>query len=350
MEQLERIRDFGRDRSKFVRLDKNERTIPFEERIIQGMLASLTPADLPAYPDQTQFYRKLARHLDVKEVQLLLTPGSDAAIKMLYETYVEEGDEVIFLDPTYAMIPVYCELFGGVPRPIKYSDGVKLDFTALLSAITPATRMVIIANPNQPTGTVLEQKEMCQLVDKTLECNTLLVVDEAYIHFSGAKSALHLIGDYDHVVVTQTFSKGIGLASVRLGFIASNPVNIDHLLKVKTLSDINLFAIKCGEYLLDHYDVVQSYIDDVMKARVWLKREFVKHDIEMIDTQSNFVHLRLPPKVDTAKLVAAMQKAGYLVRTTGSGLPAVLVGCIRITVGPIEQMRAFVLRLVQEIS
>ena len=111
IEKLNRMKDYGSDRSAFIRLDKNERTIPYPKEIYEGMLSTLTNESIPMYPDQSSLYTKLSEFLNIDIDNLLLTPGSDSAIKSIYETYVSAGDKVIYLWPTYAMIDVYADMF-----------------------------------------------------------------------------------------------------------------------------------------------------------------------------------------------------------------------------------------------
>ena len=122
IENLKRHKDFGSDRSAFIRFDKNERTIPFPKEIYQEMLSTLSNDVIPMYPDQSTLYNKLSKFLCIDEDQLLLTPGSDAAIKSIYETYVCSGDKVIYLWPTYAMIDVYADMFQAEKIKIEYSS------------------------------------------------------------------------------------------------------------------------------------------------------------------------------------------------------------------------------------
>ncbi len=341
VKNLYRHRDFGSDRVQFVRLDKNERTTPFPQEAFRGMLAQVSRESITMYPDQRPLYRKLAAFWGLDASQFLLTPGSDAAIKIVYETYVSPGEQVVFLDPTYAMVEVYANMFDARKIKVGFSADLEVDFAKLMHTVSDRTRVVFVANPNQPTGTILSQQQIRSLLDKALRTDTLVVFDEAYQPFSEQESTIRLVNQYPNLVVTQTFSKGAGLASVRLGFICSNPHNIDFLFKVKTHSDINLFALKFGEYLFDNYAVIQDYVDSVKQSKQLIARDMEELGIETLQGHANFVHLRFPPGYDLDGLAAALETRGYLVRVSGSGLPAVIENCIRITVGPVAQMREF---------
>jgi len=115
-----------------------------------------------------------------------------------------------------------------------------------------------------------------------------------------------------------------------------------NLYKVESLADINLFVLKFAEYLIDHYDIVQEYVESVNKSKIIIKDEMEIMDIETIMGHTNFVHIKIPEKYDPQKIETILRNRGYLVRIYGKGLPAALEGCIRITVGPMKQMKEFV--------
>ena len=341
IEKLSRMKHFGTDRSSFIRLDKNERTIPYPIEVYDEMLSKIKNESIPMYPDQSSLYRKLSSFLDIDVENLLLTPGSDSAIKSIYETYVKSGDKVIYLWPTYAMIDVYADMFEAKKVKIGYSSELELDFEKLMEEINNDCKAVFVANPNQPTGTLLEKEQIEELINKTKKTNTLLVFDEAYQQFSNQDSSKKYVDNFSHIIVVQTFSKAFGLASARLGYIITQKTNIDWLFKVKPYADINLFALKLGEYLLDNYWIVEKYVKDVNSSKDLLETEMKKLGIVTMKGFANFAHLKFPATYDLELVAKQMKDKGYLIRTTGSGLPAVLEGCIRVTVGPPEQMELF---------
>ena len=342
IEKLNRMKDYGTDRSSFIRLDKNERTVPYPIEVYEEMLSILKNESIPMYPDQSSLYRKLSSFLNVDIDNLLLTPGSDSAIKSIYETYVSSGDKVVYLWPTYAMIDVYADMFEAEKVKIGYSPELELDFEKLLGEINSECKAVFVANPNQPTGTLLKKEEIEELINKTKKTDTLLVFDEAYQQFSNQESCKKYVNDFSHIIVVQTFSKAFGLASARLGYIITQKININWLYKVKPYADINLFALKLGEYLLDNYWVVEKYVEDVNASKDLLESEMKTQGVVTIKGFANFAHLKFPAKYDLDLIANQMKDKGYLIRTTGSGMPAVLEGCIRVTVGPPKQMTRFI--------
>jgi len=346
IKKLNRMKDFGDDRSAFIRLDKNERTIPFPKKFYQEMISKLSNDFIPMYPDQSSLYNKLSKFLSIDKEHLLLSAGSDAAIKSIYETYVSPGDKVVYLWPTYAMIDVYADMFEAKKVRIGYSSKLELDYEKLLEEINEKSKVVFVANPNQPTATILQENQIVDLIDKADKTDTLLVFDEAYQLFSGQESCIKYVKKFSNIIVVQTFSKAFGLASARLGYIVTQPKNIQWLYKVKSYADINLFALKLGEYLLDNYSIVQDYIQSTNESKDLLESELKTYGIETIKGYSNFIHLKFPDEYDLELIAKKMKDRGYLIRTTGIGLPAVLEDCIRVTVGPVQQMSTFVKELI----
>lgn len=342
IKKLDRMRDFGSNREQIVRLDKNERVVPFTEEQFVKLMSLITPELLTMYPDQTSLYAKLSRFLGVDPENLLLTPGSDSAIKTIFETYISPGDQVILPDPTYAMVDVYAHMFEAKITKIGYHPDLAFKFSELIGSINDRTRLVYIANPNQPTATLLTKDEFEALIEKTKRTGSILIADEAYIDFANpGYSTLDYVDRFDNLMIIRTFSKAFGLAAVRLGYIVTHKENIEYLFRGKSLADINLFAVKYGEFLIDNYDIVQSYVDSIIKGKRIIKDRMEHLGMTCIDGHTNFIHIRIPDGYDAGILSQKLKDRGYAVRSTGMGLPAVIEGCIRITVGPEETMKKF---------
>lgn len=349
IKNLKRMRDIGSDRTAFQRFDKNERACAFSDTEFQNMMSSFTPNLITMYPDQTPLYDKLATFLGVKQSEILLTPGSDCAIKIIFETYIEPKDKVVIITPTYAMANVYAQMFDADIVKVGYSNNLELKFDKLIKYISNKTKLVYIANPNQPTGTVLERRQFELLLGVTKKTDTILVVDEAYYEFSLQTYApITYLPQYPNLFLLRTFSKAIGLAAIRLGYIISKTENINYLYKVKSLSDINLFAVKLGEYLIDNYHIVKEYVNVVQVSKNIIIQELSRIGLECINGHTNFIHIKIPKGFDIETIAKELRENGILVRVQGTGLPAVIEGCIRISVAPIDQMNSF-LRIFKEI-
>ena len=304
------------------------------EAFVREALEGLTPELLASYPEVRPLYAKLAQTYAVSERNLMLASGSDAAIKAFYEAFVREGDEVVLLDPSYAMFHVYAKLFGAKVVDISYGPGLSLDAEAVLGAIPPGVSMVAIANPNSPTGTIIEQPMLLEIVQKAQDAGVPILIDEAYHPFC-PETVLPYIADYDHLAVTRTFSKAFGIASLRLGFMAAHETLIDLLMKARPMYEINGVAAHFGCYLLDHMDVVEAYVREVEEGKQYLIKQMEDLGFEPYPTHANFMLIPVPDAELRERIGKHLHAQGVLMT---SKLVPPLEDCIRISLGPKRQM------------
>src|SRR5689334_17030730 len=199
-------------RANKLRLDFNENTVGASPRVVEYLREHLSEALLAVYPEYSETKRELAGFFNVEPDDFILTNGTDEAIQVLVNTYVGDGDEVLTLQPSYAMYRFYAEMAGAAVREIPYRrEKLAFPFEELLDAITPATRAVLIANPNNPTGTGTSRANLETILEHAT--NAAVLIDEAYYEFSGI-SALGLINDYPNLFVSRTFSKVYGMAAM----------------------------------------------------------------------------------------------------------------------------------------
>jgi len=338
---LNRMVDIGAGRNHRMLLDKNERTSPFECGHLQNILSSIADEDLNRYPDQSELYEKLAGFLGIGSRNILLTVGADSGLKHVFETYIERGDQVVSIRPSYAMIDVYSRMFGADLVTTGYRKNLELCEDTLTRSINSRSKLVVLPNPNQPTGTMLRPAFIQKLLHATEDQGVLVLIDEAYIEFSDQPSLISEISRFDNLLVLRTFSKAWGLAGIRLGYIAGERSAIDQLRKVKSLLDINIIAIKAACYFLEHYSVIEGFINDVKNSREMLKVELEKLKVEIIGNSTNFIHARLPDSISPEAVEDELLARGIRVRVAG-GTASVLDGCVRVTIGTKDQMRDFV--------
>jgi histidinol-phosphate aminotransferase len=324
---------------KVVRLGRNEWTVPYPEAAVRDMLARITGDDLVAIPELEPFYARVGDYLDVERSRLLLCPGSDAGIKSVFEAYVESGDEVVFPQPTYHRYDDLCGLYGASRRPIAYAADLSFDVDELVGSISPATRLVVVVNPNNPTGTVLGIDELLRVLRRARECEALVLVDEAYHHFCSV-TALPLLDVFDNLVVTRSFSKAFGMASARIGVLVADPAIIGELWKVKPRHEISGVAARIGEYVLDHPEIMREHVDQVNRSKSLMADALAPMGYRVMPSEAASVLIRLPDGADRAELVSQlMERGGYEV---GAWLHEPLDRYIRVAVGPWEQMEGFV--------
>ncbi|MGH9659205.1 MAG: pyridoxal phosphate-dependent aminotransferase, partial [Bryobacteraceae bacterium] len=212
-----------------LRLDFNENTVGCSPRVVAFLQKALDPERLAVYPEYDGARPALARFFAVDPSRLLLTNGTDEAIQVLVNTYVDDGDDVIVLKPSYAMYKFYAQVAAARVREVPYRPGdLAFPLEELLKAITPRVRAVLIANPNNPTGTGTTLSAIERILKRARRAAVL--IDEAYYEFCGV-TARGLIGAHPNLFVSRTFSKVYGLAGMRLGCLISQAANIAYLHK-----------------------------------------------------------------------------------------------------------------------
>lgn len=343
---VERLREGGRERDGLIGLDRNERLSPLPDAVVAEIRDAVDSALLTRYPSLDRLYDRLAVSFGVERERLLLTAGSDAAVKALYQVYSRPGGQALMLEPSYAMYPIYARMFGMEPVQIGFGDDLSFDTDELLAGVGPETRLVFIANPNQPTGTVLADAVIGELLTRARAVGALVVVDEAYYPFS-AHTLLPWVAEHPNLVVTRTFSKAWGLAGVRIGLVAAAPEIVTNLFKVRSAYDVNAVAAACADVLLAHPEVAQDYAAEVAAGRELLVTRARALGLEPVPSLTNFQVLRLAGRRDPAELVAALHARGYIVKGP-FGAPC-LHDCIRVTLGGPELMGAFADALAAEL-
>lgn len=335
---LYRVREAGSETRAYRGLDRNERLAPLPDWFMKKILQPVDSALLMHYPVHDKLLRQLAESLHVPEERVLLTSGSDAAVKAIYHAYFRPGDRVVVFDPSYAMYTVYAQMFQAQVTKIAFDRSLAVDKHKLLRSVEPGVRLVLLANPNQPTGTLLDEKFLIELVERAARTSTLVAIDEAYYPFSHY-TALPLIENYPNLLVIRTFSKAAGLAGMRIGFIAGHAEVISNLFKVRTANDLNGFAIHSASQILSHPEIVDEYVSDVEAGARVLAEQARGMGLEPLPTRANFMLIRVTPVCQPATLIEALRERGYLVK--GPFNFPCIQDCIRVTLGRPDLMREF---------
>ena len=321
-----------------LRLDFNENVDGCSPRVLQT-LHSITAETLNRYPEREPGEQAAARYLGILPEQVLLTNGVDEAIHLLAETYLEPGDETLIAVPTFSMYEIYALATGAVVRTVQSPETLEFPAADLLAAITPKTRLICLANPNNPTGAIATRDQLLAIVRAAPQAAVL--VDEAYIHFGG-ESLINQLGVSDNLFVSRTFSKAYGLAGFRLGALLGSASQLKMLRRVASPYNVNGIALTCLSAALDDGDYIASYIAQVLEGRSKLERFYRERNIHYWPSQANFV---LAYFGDFRKVfVAEMRRRGILVRDRNSDPGC--AGCVRITVGNRSQTQ----RLLHELA
>jgi len=319
-----------------LRLDKNENTEGFSKEAIAEMLSGITPDFIAAYPEPYDLYRKIANRHQIEPDSLVLTAGSEIAIRYVLEAFLSPGDEIVILNPSFAMFEVYSAMIGAIVTRVNYDDRFQLSPQSCLEKISSRTKVVAVANPNNPTGTKFSEPELESILRGAAQTETLVLLDEAYYYFcKDTMIGRHV--EFPNLVVTRTFSKACGVAGVRLGYAVGQPNVISQVKKLQPIDHVSNFALKVGEYILDHEDLVWKYVAAVEDGKKLLISEFLKLGIRCIGSHANFVLADLGNRQE--EINAKLRQRNILV---GANLRLPFPsGYIRITAGPVLQMNQF---------
>lgn len=337
VDEVYRTRAGSETRLDKVRLDKNERIARFSDEFWNNLITKVKQEHILAYPEVEPLYRKLANFLGVGEENLMLTAGSDFAIKIAFELFANPGDEVIFLDPTFAMVDAYCELYNVKKVKVGFNSNLNPDMEKLESAISEKVSLIIIANPNSPTGTYINNDVLKTVLKKARCFSVPVLIDEAYYGFC-PHTAMDLLKYYDNLIITRTFSKTAGLAGLRIGYIVTNPELRSLLYKFRPMYEVNSVAVLFASELLDRWEIVNEYISATTEGKGYLIKELEAFSFKTIDTYTNFIHVDFC--INRDKILKGFERDRILIRG-GLGVKG-FEGYTRITVGNINEMRKMV--------
>lgn len=314
-----------------LRLDFNENTAGCSPGVIEFLREHLSAEALSVYPEYGEARRELAAFFGVEPEELLLTNGTDEAIHVVLNTYVDDGQEVLLLKPSYAMYRFYAEVAAAQIREIPYRpETLAFPLEELLEAVGPATRAILVANPNNPTGTAVSLEGVEKILAKAP--GAAVMIDEAYYEFSSI-TALPLLGRFPNLFVSRTFSKVYGMAALRLGCLFSQAPNIGFLHKAQSPYSVNSLAALAGRAAIQDHDYITRYVEEALAARALLEEELDRLEIPRFPSQANFVLARFGERA--IEIRDRLRQAGVLVRDRSYELP----GCLRITVGTRAQVR-----------
>ncbi len=317
-------------RSGKMRLDFNENTVGCSPRVIDALKRGIGAEGLAVYPEYGEAKAAIAQYFQVSPDQFVFTNGTDEAIQVFLNTYVDDGQETIVLKPAYAMYRFYAEVAGAKVVEIPYPPEMDFPLDDVLRAITKETRAILISNPNNPTGTAVSLEGMARILRKARHAAVL--IDEAYYEFSGI-TALPEIATQPNLFVCRTFSKVFGMAAMRLGCLFSNETNVRYLHKAQSPYSVNMLAVLAAQAAVEDADYVRNYVAEALAARELLCLGLEKLGIGYVPSSANFVLGRFGERAIEVR--DALRARGILVRDRSYEAP----GCVRITVGTREQTR-----------
>jgi histidinol-phosphate aminotransferase len=323
-----------------LRLDFNENTVGCSPAVLRA-LRKITPEEMALYPEYGASTRRLARHFGVRPAEMLLTNGVDDALRLLMETFVDPGNRVLVPEPTFSMYRFFSEVAGAKIEVVGYDAAMRFPVEETIRALARSPRVLFIANPNNPTGTVVGLPALDRILDAAKR--TLVLVDEAYFEFCGV-TALPWIRRRPNLVVSRTFSKAAGLAALRLGALFARADLADAMRRAFTPYPVNSVALVAAEAALKDRRFLRRYVNQVRESRWELTQGLQRLGAQVFPSGGNFVLVDFGR--GGTRLARRLAGRGILVRDRASEFGR--DGFVRITAGTPEQTRRLLKAIEEE--
>lgn len=323
--------------TNIIKMASNENPFGPSPKALEAMKRALPKVSL--YPDGNCFYLReaLAEKLGVEMESIIVGNGSDEILKLLAETFLNPGDEIIIAQPSFSEYEFVGKIMGATCVFVPLKDFTH-DLEAMGKAVTEKTKMIFICNPNNPTGTIVKKGEMEEFLKK-LDPGVLVVFDEAYYEYVEQEDypeTLEYVGEEQNVITLRTFSKIYGIAGQRIGYGVAKPRAISAINRVREPFNVNMLAQIGALAALEDEDHVKRSREGNKEGKEYLYRWFQGKGLYYVPTQANFIFLKVG--VDSQDLFQRMLKEGVIVRTGDIfGHP----DFIRVTVGTMEENRRF---------
>ena len=317
-------------RSDKLRLDFNENTAGCSPAVRRA-LAKLTTKQLAMYPEYQAPTKRIAGYFGVRPEELLLTNGGDDALRVFFDTFVEPATSILICEPTFPMYRYYAEISGARISVLRYGSEMEFPLGGVIAALRKKPRVLFIANPNNPTGTLLQDSEL-RIILKAAT-HTAVVIDEAYAEFSGF-SVVPWIRKYPQLFVAKTFSKVAGLAALRLGTVIACRQSLALVRRAMPPFPVNLAALVAVEAALGDGATRLKYVLQVQLYRAWFAQELGKLGVKAYPSAGNFLLANFGPAGPA--LFRNLEKQGILLREKSKDIGP---GFVRITIGTPAEMK-----------
>ncbi len=316
------------------KLSSNENQLGPSPKAMKALAESIWKTYL--YPDffASDLRDKIAGKLGFGKENVITACGSSMILELLGQVFVLPQDEVIFCVPTFMLYASITTGNDGIPVMLPLNEKLEYDLEAMLKAISSKTKMVIICNPNNPTGTALSGAVIREFIKKVPD-NVIIVVDEAYIEYAermDVETMLPMVRERENVIVLRTFSKIYGLAGLRVGYGIASSAIIDLLSRKLPAFNTNKAAIEAAKAALDDDEFLNRTYEATREGRRYLTEEFEKLGFTVYESQTNFIYT--DTHRDAALVSEKLEKKGIIIR---GNFPFT-----RITIGTMEQNRKVV--------
>ncbi|OGH14917.1 MAG: hypothetical protein A3H50_02600 [Candidatus Levybacteria bacterium RIFCSPLOWO2_02_FULL_37_10] len=325
----------GRD---YLLLDFNERTIPPHPLVLEEISKYINKGNLQLYPEYGDLNEVIADYVGVGPQEVIPTVGGDQAIDIVTRALAKDGDTVIIPRPTFAMLEQAARIQGAsIVSPRYRGSNLEFPFDEVMQDIKPEVKLVVICNPNNPTGTPVPKEQIKLIIERASEVNSGVLVDEAYHEFAPELTAIDLLANYSNLFVIRSFAKTLGVPSLRAGLVASQKQNIEELKKIRGPYDVNMPASAAMKALRHQTvrDDIKKYVDEVMKVSKPMLEDFYrKNGIKFFPSSAGFHLLEEPGLYDFLR-----QKEGQRILIRPRSDPP---GTVRVSLGTREDTEKYI--------
>lgn len=307
-----------------IRLDFNENTTGCAAAVSRA-LAKLSRKELAMYPEYERMTRRLGRYFGVSADELALTNGGDDALRVFFDTFVEPGSHILICEPTFPMYRYYAEIAGAAIDVLRYSAQMEFPLSDVLARLREKPRVFFLANPNNPTGTLVAKATVARILQAASE--TIVVMDEAYADFSG-ETLVPWIRKYPQLFIARTFSKAAGLAALRLGAVIAQKDSLVLVRRAMPPFPVNLAALVAAVAAIEEKKTIARYIADVKRLRSWFAAQLQQRGVRVFPSAGNFLLLDFGER--GPRIFRALAKHRILVRERTKDLGP---GYARVSIG-----------------
>lgn len=332
--------------SDIVKLASNENPIGPSIHVVEAVNRSLN--EISRYPDGNGFQLKqvLSNKLAVSSDQVTLGNGSNEVLEIIARTFLSKDQEVVFSQHAFAVYPLVSQAIGATARVAKALDyGHDLD--AMLQCVNQKTRLVFIANPNNPTGTLLDSGELKNFIH-ALPATTLCILDEAYFEYVDDNiraDSVAWLEQFPNLIITRTFSKAYGLAGLRVGYCLSSPLIADMLNRVREPFNNNMLALVAAEVALTDDTHLEQSIAVNKSGMQQLQHAFEDQGLSWIPSYGNFVTVNVG--CEAGEIYQALLRKGVIVRPVAN---YEMPNHLRVSVGTEKENQIFIAALKQVLN
>ena len=327
-------------KNNIIKLSSNESSYGPSPKVLEKLNLLETLSNSNRYPniDWAKLRDKLASINNLNANQIVLGCGSDETLLFTALAFCQDGDEIIHAQHGFEMYSIITKIVGATSKLVKEDENFKVTVTSILDEVTPSTKIIYLANPNNPTGTYLTRNQIIDILDK-LPKSIILVLDGAYAEYVTKEdydSSFSLVDQFENVILTRSFSKAYGLAGIRLGWCYSSEKVASILNKAKGPFNTQSLSQEMAIIALDDKEYLNKVIKANHETKNWFESELEKIKIKTLPSEGNFSFVEMSNE-EAKKISAHLANSGIIVRQLDS---YGLANCLRITIGTKEEMAA----------